>query len=147
MMYMEPTIPKILISVGPHGIYSSKMRRTKLYLQLLLKYKKGAKNYKDLRQINNKQCETFEEACAELGLLQNDDHWIKCMQEAAEYKIAYALRELFCKIYILCQRKDSLMLYEKIEDQLCEENLCTNKLQRFHSLTNSSNAMHKTIYA
>ena len=61
------------------------------YLRLLLKYKKGAKNYKDLRQINNKQCETFEEACTEFGLLQNEDHWIKCMQEAAKYKIAYAL--------------------------------------------------------
>ena len=63
------------------------------YLRLLLHNIRGPtsfeglRTYKELDENNNiireKLCSTFQEACFEHGLLEDDTHWNKAMQEAA----------------------------------------------------------------
>lgn len=63
------------------------------HLRLLLHHVRGPTSFDMLRRVTHrddagyiigeKQCSTFQEACYELGLLENDSHWNQAMQEAA----------------------------------------------------------------
>ncbi|XP_074373867.1 uncharacterized protein LOC141714234 [Apium graveolens] len=52
-----------------------------LYLHMLLLRKKGSKYFEDLKTVNGHIHETFKEACAALGLLQNDNQWHESIAE------------------------------------------------------------------
>ena len=86
------------------------------YQRLLLKHKTGATSFKDLRTVNGIECETFNEACVEMGLVENDRIWIECMAEASAMKMPPAMRDLFCNIIVHCnpaQKRKLFDLYEK----------------------------------
>ncbi|XP_074376809.1 uncharacterized protein LOC141718324 [Apium graveolens] len=56
-----------------------------LYLRMLLMRRKGCTSFDDLRTVEGHVFESFNEACAALGLLQNDSQWHeavwKCMSD------------------------------------------------------------------
>jgi ATP-dependent DNA helicase PIF1 len=60
----------------------------RFHLRLLLVNVKGATSYEDLRTVTlhsgeRRVCETFQDACIALGLLDDDAVWDKTMEEAA----------------------------------------------------------------
>ncbi|KAI8569454.1 hypothetical protein RHMOL_Rhmol02G0280600 [Rhododendron molle] len=59
------------------------------YLRLLLTIVKGSKSYESLRMVNNVIHDTFKLACVARGLLEDDDEWIQCLEEAAIMKRGY----------------------------------------------------------
>ena len=91
------------------------------YLRLLLKYKKGAISYEDLRTVDGMLHPTFQDTCVALHLVENDFVWIKTMQEAVEIKMPPALRDLFGSIVIHCHPNDIHGLYQQFENDMLED--------------------------
>ena len=56
----------------------------RFYLRILLMTVKGATSYADLRTYNGIVYETFKEACAARGLLNDDNEWYNTFEEATK---------------------------------------------------------------
>ncbi|UYV65489.1 hypothetical protein LAZ67_3004502 [Cordylochernes scorpioides] len=52
------------------------------YLRMLLHSVRGPTSFAALRTINVVLCQSYKEACLHLGLLENDQQWHRCIQEA-----------------------------------------------------------------
>ncbi|GBL72558.1 hypothetical protein AVEN_127831-1 [Araneus ventricosus] len=67
----------------------------RFYLRMLLLRKTGVISFNDLKTIDGTLCETFQEACKDLGLLNSDQHWHDTLFEAARMHMPSYLRILF----------------------------------------------------
>ena len=65
------------------------------YLRMLLFDVKGPKSFEDLRKVDGKICFTYQEACKERGLLEDDAHWEATLKEDIVFKSPVALRNMF----------------------------------------------------
>ncbi|GBL80201.1 hypothetical protein AVEN_29175-1 [Araneus ventricosus] len=70
----------------------------RFYLRMLLLRKTGVISFNDLKTIDGTLCETFQEACKVLGLLDGDQHWNDTLLEAARMQMPSYLRILFAII-------------------------------------------------
>ncbi|GBM09184.1 hypothetical protein AVEN_169133-1 [Araneus ventricosus] len=70
----------------------------RFYLRMLLLRKTGVTSFNDLKTIDGTLCETFQEACKVLGLLDGDQHWHDTLLEAARMQMPSCLRILFAII-------------------------------------------------
>ncbi|GBL85449.1 hypothetical protein AVEN_34630-1 [Araneus ventricosus] len=70
----------------------------KLYLRKLLLRKNGVISFNDLKTIDGIVCETFQEACKEPGILDDDQHWHDTLLEAARMHMPSYLIILFAMI-------------------------------------------------
>ncbi|GBN45481.1 hypothetical protein AVEN_271719-1 [Araneus ventricosus] len=71
----------------------------RFYLRMLLLKKTGMISLNDLKTIVGIVCETFQEACKVLGLLDSDQHWHDTLLEAARMQMPSYLRILFAIIW------------------------------------------------
>ncbi len=55
----------------------------------------GPKSYEDLRTVNGTVYDTFHGACVALRLLEDDQEWIECFNEAVTFARGGNLRRLF----------------------------------------------------
>ncbi|KAF7137520.1 hypothetical protein RHSIM_Rhsim07G0042100 [Rhododendron simsii] len=78
----------------------------RFYLHLLLTVVKGPTSFECLRTVENVVHNTFKSACVARGLLEDDDEWVQCLQEAAVMKTGYQLRRLFSIILTQAQIED-----------------------------------------
>jgi len=85
----------------------------RFYLRMLLMIVKGATSYVDLRTYNGITYQTFKEACAARGLLNDDNEWYKTFQEATNWATASQLRNLFTTMLTYCDLKDETQFFEK----------------------------------
>ncbi|KAG2596891.1 hypothetical protein PVAP13_5KG209907 [Panicum virgatum] len=114
----------------------------RFYLRMLLMIVKGATSYADLRTYNGTVYETFKEACAARGLLNDDNEWYNTFEEATKWATPSQLRDLFVTMLTFCDLKDerengqninnynlpyrSLCSGLDIHNQLIQEELCYN---------------------
>ncbi|GBN96392.1 hypothetical protein AVEN_7481-1 [Araneus ventricosus] len=70
----------------------------RFYLRMLLLRKIGVISFNDLKTIDGTLCETFQEACKVLGLLDGDQHWHDTLLEAARMQMPSYLQILFAII-------------------------------------------------
>lgn len=70
---------------------------------MLLHVIKGPTSFQDLRTINSVYCPTFQSACLALGLLEDDNHWDKTLEEAALSDYPAKIREFFAIMLVFCQ--------------------------------------------
>ena len=84
----------------------------RFYLRLLLTVVRGATSYEDLRSFENHLCPSFREACIMRGLLEDDNEWHQCLQEAKHMAIGRQMCHLFVTILIDCSSANpSIMGY------------------------------------
>ena len=69
-------------------------------LRLLLHHVPGAINFVHLRTVNEIVYPTFQAACIELGLLEDESELDKVMEEAFLIQFGDQLRSLFCSILL-----------------------------------------------
>ncbi|XP_058227941.1 uncharacterized protein LOC131336209 [Rhododendron vialii] len=93
----------------------------KFYFRLLLTIVKGPKSYKDLRTVDNVVYDTFKSACVAGGLLEDDDEWVQCLEEAAIMQTGYQLRRLFCVILTQCSPLQPLELWKRFFINICDD--------------------------
>ena len=53
---------------------------------------KGARSFEELRSVDGTEYATFKEACLARGLLEDDQEWRLCLQEASGMKTGAQLR-------------------------------------------------------
>jgi len=82
--------------------------------------------------INRQVYPTFQEACAARGLLEGDNEWDQCLEEAALIQTGHQLRQLFVSILVHNDPLDPLSLYERHLPSLSDD--CRHKLRtKFHT--------------
>ncbi|KAG5550493.1 hypothetical protein RHGRI_015459 [Rhododendron griersonianum] len=65
--------------------------------------------------------DTFKLACVARGLLEDDDEWVQCLEEAAIMKSGYQLRRLFCVILTQCSPLQPLELWKRFSKHICDD--------------------------
>uniref|UniRef100_A0A8R1IAX7 ATP-dependent DNA helicase n=1 Tax=Caenorhabditis japonica TaxID=281687 RepID=A0A8R1IAX7_CAEJA len=98
------------------------IRDTERYsLRQLLLYSKGATSFENLRTVNGVVFETFTEAARAAGFLEDDEVYIKSLEEAAGFQSAYQLRGFFSTLLIFGEISDKKAMWERFINDLCED--------------------------
>ena len=74
---------------------------------------RGKISFEDLMTLNGQLCETYEEVCLRLGLLQDDREWERILDEAAATRMCPQIRELYVIILIFCMPSDPRALFDQ----------------------------------
>ena len=80
---------------------------------MLLHHISGATSFKDMRTINGIEYSTYKEAAEQLGLVENDEEWKSCLEEASTIKTGSHLRHLFVTILVFCTSANPGKLFKK----------------------------------
>ena len=92
----------------------------RFYLRLLLTMVKGPTSFENLRTVNDILYDTFKSACVARGLLEDDEEWIQCLDEAATMKTGYQLRRLFAIILTECTPTFPVALWNRFSMDICD---------------------------
>jgi hypothetical protein len=91
------------------------------YLWLLLTVLLSPKSYIDLRTVNGTVYNTFHRACVLFGLLEVDQEWIACCDEADIFTFGSSLQHLFA-IALTNQRiTHPMVVWDQSCDQFCDD--------------------------
>ena len=94
----------------------------RFYLRTLLATVKGATSFEDLRRVDGGDpLPTFHQACLARGLLEDDNEWRQCLQEAAHMASGHQLRNLFVTILRDCSPSDPLALWLEFRVHICDD--------------------------
>lgn len=104
------------------------------FLRILLTVTKGCKSFEDVRTVNGQVYPNFKSAYLARGLLESDEEWFACIQEAVFVKIDSQLRQLFVVILIFCEPVCPGHLWERFSLELSED-----FYHRFHQRNNDMN--------
>ena len=91
------------------------------YLRLLLKHRRGAKSFEQMRTVGNVEYETYRGACIALELLQDDQQWHECLAEATASAPPTSIRQLFATILLHCEPTDPGALFDPFEHPMNED--------------------------
>jgi len=64
---------------------------------------------------------TFKAACKAMGFLDDDNEWIECINEAAEWATRTQLRQLFATILTHCEVTEPKLLWESAWEALSDD--------------------------
>jgi hypothetical protein len=64
---------------------------------------------------------TFKAACIARGLLQDDEEWRQCLQDASISATPHQLRDLFANILVFNDVADPLALWQEFKEDLAED--------------------------
>ena len=95
--------------------------RERYYLRVLLLHVKGPQSFEDLRTVDGTLCASFQEAAENLHLIQNDQEWVRCLQEAIQYQMPSQLRQVFAIICLFCSPSNILHLWDTFRQPLSED--------------------------
>jgi hypothetical protein len=109
--------------------FASPTSGERYYLRLLLYNVHGPTSYEHLRTHNGVVYDSFQAACRSRGLIETDDEWDYCLQEAASFQTGSQLRQLFITILLMNDPSDPLSLFERYFHFLSDD--CRHLLQRY----------------
>ena len=101
--------------------FASPSSGERFYLRLLLTVVVGATSFAHLHKVNGIQYNTYKEACFALGLLEDDQEWSQCLQEASQMQTGYTLRMLFATILFHCNPTSPGVLWEQFKHHICDD--------------------------
>ncbi|XP_051778563.1 uncharacterized protein LOC114645592 [Erpetoichthys calabaricus] len=90
-------------------------------LRLLLTRSVGITSFQHLRTVNGVECDTFKEACQQLGLLKDDKIWHDTLTEASQIRMPRFLRELFVFICAFSETHNIPSLWDTLKLSLSED--------------------------
>jgi len=91
------------------------------YLRLLLFHIRGAKSFQDMRTFDGILYSSYKETAEAMGLLESDQEWDKCLEEAVETKMPHAIRELFATLLLFCQPTSPHNLWGKYKNDMIDD--------------------------
>ncbi|XP_018358545.1 PREDICTED: uncharacterized protein LOC108758219 [Trachymyrmex cornetzi] len=111
------------------------------HLRILLLHVKGAKNFEELRTVNNEIHQIFTAACLALRLIEDDNEWYRAMNEAKVWMMPRRLRNLFVRILIHCQPVYQKKLWDEFKKDMSEDyirryGLTIGIKKAYHYITN-----------
>lgn len=96
-------------------------QRECFFLRLLLVNVPGPTSFEILRTVNGQLYNTYKDACCELQLLEDDNHWDMTLADTAFASTANCIRQLFAIILTTCYPRNSLALWEKYKNNMSED--------------------------
>ena len=93
----------------------------RFYLRLLLTSVKGAKSWEDLYSFEGIQHPSFKQACIARGLLEDDQEWSQCLEEARHMQTGAQLRHLFVTIIRDCTPANPRSLWDTFWPHICDD--------------------------
>ena len=93
----------------------------RFYLRAILNRAEGRTGFDNTMTINATKYNSYKEAAAQLGLVNDDGECDACLTEAITYKMPYQLRQLFASIIVYCQPANLKDLWNKYVDSLIED--------------------------
>jgi len=103
-----------------YSVHPTEMERYSL--RLLLNHVAGKESFEDLRTVHGEVFPTFHAAAVALNLVQNDQMWVECMNEAYEtQKSGYLLSKLFVTILLNCHVGNPETFYENFSAKLSQD--------------------------
>jgi hypothetical protein len=78
-------------------------------------------SFKNLQTIDGHIYDTFKEAYLVKRLLENDNEWIVCLQEASIIQSASQLRNLFVTLFTHCSPNKLNNLWEQFRHKICDD--------------------------
>jgi hypothetical protein len=93
----------------------------RFYLRLLLTAVKGSTSYEHLRTFQGNVAPSFREACLARGLLEDDQEWQQCLEEAKSMATGRQLRQLFVTILRDCAPSDPVQLWNMYWPHICDD--------------------------
>ena len=100
-----PQVPRILACNPREGEH--------YYLRMLLNIVKGPRSYEEVRTYNGTIHTTFKAAAIARGLLEDDQEWDRCMEEASHNCMAPQIRGLFAIILVYSDPTNPTALFQK----------------------------------
>jgi hypothetical protein len=107
----------------------------RFYLRTLLTVVKGSTSFEDLRTVDGQLHHTFKAACLAQGLLEDDNEWIQCLQEAAHIQTGSQLRSLFATLLLHCHPTTPGDLWHQFKENICDDLACAI-LHNYHHRQN-----------
>jgi hypothetical protein len=101
--------------------YAHPMAGERFYLRLLLTSVPGATSFEHLRTVRGVLHPTFKQACIAMGLLEDDQEWIQCLQEASAMQTGHQLRHLLITILCDCTPAQPEALWERFKEYICDD--------------------------
>lgn len=90
----------------------------RFYLRTLLLHVRGAESYEALRSFEGVVYDTYKAATQARGLLESDEEWIRCLQDAVTYQMPRQLRETFCYVIVFCRPAQPLTLWQQFYEDM-----------------------------
>jgi len=91
------------------------------YFRMLLNTVKGCTSYEEIRTVAGVVHATFKAACQAMGFLDDDNEWIECVNEAANWATGTQLRLLFATILCHCEVTEPKRFWESTWEALSED--------------------------
>ena len=88
---------------------------------MLLTSVRGPTSFEDLKTVNSRVCSSFQEACIEKGLIEQEHMANKCMEEATTVHMPDALSRLFVTLLVFAEPPKPTFLWEKYYAALSED--------------------------
>ena len=79
------------------------LNRECFFLRILLHNVRGPTSFKYLKTVDGEECETYHMACLKLGLLEEDCHWDKTLEDAQGTMMPRQMRDLFAILLSACE--------------------------------------------
>ena len=89
----------------------------------------GPTSFEYLRTVNGTIHDTYRSACQALNLLENDQHWDNCINDACETSTPSQIRALFGIILTTCSPSAPTELWEKYKSKMFEDILHRKQLE------------------
>ena len=81
----------------------------------------GATLFEHLHHVNGVLHPTFHAACLAHVLLEDNNEWRQCLQEAAHMASGHQLRNLFVTLLHDCSPSDPLALWMEFRVNICDD--------------------------
>jgi hypothetical protein len=91
------------------------------FLRMLLVNVPGPTSFQELKIINGVAHPTFRSACQALNLLENDQHWDECINDACSTSHPTQIRALFAIILTACSPSSPTQLWDKYKSHMAED--------------------------
>ncbi|XP_020272660.1 ATP-dependent DNA helicase RRM3-like [Asparagus officinalis] len=92
-------------------VYAHPSCGERFYLRLLLNVVKGPTSFDDIREFNGTVYQTYNETCAAMRLLDDDNEWKHAIDEASYSSSGRQMRQLFAQILIFGEVVDPKKLW------------------------------------
>ena len=93
----------------------------RFYLRLLLTAVTGATSFEDLCTYQGTLYPTFRAACIAHGLLEDDNEWHQCLEEAKHMSMGRQMRHLFVTILKDCAPANPTALWQSFALNICDD--------------------------
>jgi hypothetical protein len=79
----------------------------------------GATSFENIKIVNSHECETYKQAHLELHLIEDDQEWSRCFEEACIFSSGSSLRDLFITALTFGELVDPASLWITYRDSIC----------------------------